>query len=709
MNPMAPTSHTLQTEESTEPEPTGHLPKRFIRLARLAWILLLIVFAWQLVTQFVGRGDILLVLRSEWLVQTGLLAVPDGLANFFIRYLLLMRLVVVAVFWGTASLIFWRQRYDRMALFVAFLLLSAPVAFAMTGDENWLEEWLGLPTLGLMVLLLFLFPDGRLVPRSTRWRLALLAGVLLPPFLAGAIIGLNRPEAQAGERAYGSFIFTVAVTMILGLVSQVYRYRKLATAVQRQQTKWVVLGMGFVLIWMVFAVLWFGGALPRLGVPEPLLALVMTQLGVFALVALPLTIGISILRYRLWDIDLIINRTLVFGGLTLLVAATYILVVGILGTLLQADNNLFLSILAIGLIAILFQPLRQHLQQGVNRLMYGERDEPFTVLTRLGKQLENIAVPEATLPGLVTTIAQVLKLPYVAIWQDGGYGRGDQERQAALVAAYGQPAGQPVAFPLAYQGQRIGQLLVAPRAPGESFAPAETHLLENIARQAGAAVYAYQLTDQLQYSRERLVTTREEERRRLRRDLHDGLGPQLASMTLKVDAARNYLDQEPASSDQLLVELKREIQEAIQDVRRLAYALRPPALDQLGLVSALSEYATQNSINGLLITVSAPERLPALSAAVEVAAYRIALEAMTNVGRHAQASQCNVQLLVSDGLCLEIWDNGLGLPVQPASGVGLTSMRERASELGGIFDLQSVANKGTRVSVRLPIMEVAND
>jgi signal transduction histidine kinase len=327
-------------------------------------------------------------------------------------------------------------------------------------------------------------------------------------------------------------------------------------------------------------------------------------------------------------------------------------------------------------------------------------------LTALGKRLEETAVPSETLPALVETIAQSLKLPYVAI--TAGEGPGE------ILAASGPPPlrQQPLALPLVFHSETIGSLLLSPRAPGEAFNPAEMSLLQNVARQAGTAVHAAQLTADLQRSRERLVAAREEERRRIRRDLHDGLGPQLATLSLKADAARNYLDHDPYTSARLLVELKNEIQSAISDIRRLAHDLRPPALDQLGLVSALREFAgSQNGRSPLDITITASDALPPLPAAVEVAAYRIALEAMTNAIRHSQARSCTVTLSMNvvndvndnDVLCLKIRDDGQGLPDGYRAGVGLSSMRERTAELGGDFHIESIAGGGTAVLVRLPV------
>jgi signal transduction histidine kinase len=258
--------------------------------------------------------------------------------------------------------------------------------------------------------------------------------------------------------------------------------------------------------------------------------------------------------------------------------------------------------------------------------------------------------------------------------------------------------------PLTYQGETIGALLVAPRARDEPFTPADRHVLADLARLAAVAVHAEGITADLRRSRERLVTAREEERRRLRNDLHDGLGPVLSGLTLKLETARNLFAHEPAV-DAFLAEMTGRTQAAVADIRRLVYALRPPALDDLGLVATLREAALQHGAagsGGPRVTVQVPERLPTLPAAVEVAAYRIAQEALTNVARHAGARTCLVRLAVDDGLCLEVVDDGRGIDGTDPAGVGLTSMRERAEELGGTFAVEAVASGGTRLRIWLP-------
>ncbi|HEX2729126.1 MAG TPA: sensor histidine kinase, partial [Rubrobacteraceae bacterium] len=284
-----------------------------------------------------------------------------------------------------------------------------------------------------------------------------------------------------------------------------------------------------------------------------------------------------------------------------------------------------------------------------------------------------------------------------------------QGDEVAVAARYGTPAGEPVTLPLAYQGELVGRLILTPRSPGEEFTSSDRRLLDDLARQAGVAVHAVRLTADLQRSRERLVTAREEERRRLRRDLHDGLGPQLAAQTLKVGSARSLYPRDPAAAEALMIELETDMEAALTDVRRLVYDLRPPALDELGLAGAIREAAAQyegpESARSLRISVDVPERVPHLPAAVEVAVYRITQEALTNVVRHADAGSCLVRISLAGALELEITDDGIGMPADHPAGVGLASMRERAIELGGTCEILPAPNGGTRVLARLPLPE----
>lgn len=589
--------------------------------------------------------------------------------------------------------------------------------YAMTipGGEltRWLTIWVWLPNVLLpFTFLLLLFPDGRLL--SARWRpvawasglgIAILTiGMALYP---GSLEALGQTEANpygiAGSAGVLNALMTVAAPLLLAgiagsIAAVVVRFRH-AVGIERAQLKWLAFAGIIVVIGNML------GSIPYVIWPDDPLALEVSIIATDLTIASIITAaGIAILRYRLWDIDIVINRTLAYGSLTTLIVGIYVLIVGVLGTLFQTGSSLPVSFLATGIVAVSFQPLRQHLQRDANRLMFGERDDPYAVLGRLSARLETVVAAPMVLPTIVETVVVALKLPYAAIALKEG-------EQFVIAAEYVRssawtrtPDGDMDILPLVYQSEMIGQLRLAPRAPGEPFSPTDRQLLETIARQAGIAAYNVRLTQDLQRSRERLVTTREEERRRLRRDLHDGLGPALAAMSFKLDASANLVEPDPERARTLIVELKAQIQTVLADIRRIAYDLRPPALDELGLVGALREHITSNQSQGLHIAFEAPETLPPLAAAVEVAAYRIALEAIHNVSRHAHAQHCWVRLSLCDNLCLEISDDGCGIPEHVHPGVGMVSMRERTEELGGTCVFKNRPEQGTCILVQLPLM-----
>ena len=588
------------------------------------------------------------------------------------------------------------------AQYAIYALLAQPNSLPAGEALAWITSWL-LPIYGgLQVFILLVFPTGRLPSRRWSW-LAWLTiayisvGVILSAFSSDAYLGslgaIQNPLGIEGfTNVYKVLLYTVAPLLFGAAALSVFMRLRRAVGAERQQLKWFAYGAAVFAVGIVLIVIplatetpaWFewGGHAFFAAAGE----------------AIPISIGIAILRYRLYDIDLIINRTLVYGALTISVASIYILVVGYLGTVFRMDN-LLVSLLATGLVAVLFAPLRERLQRAVNRLMYGEREDPYAVVSRLGERLEAALAPDAVLPTIVETAREALKLPYAAI------ALVENSANLKVAASVGKPVEKPLRLPLTYQSEPVGELQLGPRGPGETFSPADRRLLKGLARQAGVAAYAVRLTTDLQRSRERLVTAREEERRRLRRDLHDGLGAQLAGLNVQAGTLRRLIPHDPAAADELVVELRDELRAAIADIRCLVYDLRPPALDDLGLVAALRQLAERYGAEGgqLRVLVEAPEDLGHLPAAVEVAVYRIAQEALTNVVRHAQAKTCVVGLAVNEGVALDIFDDGVGIPDRHAAGVGLSSMRERAAELGGTCVIEPALEGGTRVSVGLPL------
>ncbi|HEV2122393.1 MAG TPA: histidine kinase, partial [Chloroflexota bacterium] len=472
---------------------------------------------------------------------------------------------------------------------------SLPAAPALAWPQTWL--WV-IGGASLYLLLPFYFPDGR--PPSSHWqwfpRIVMAATITMaimaafmpgdefiqvqsePPSITNPM-GTDRIQSAIPAVLAQSLdaAVPVVITGMLGvaLAALLIRFRR-SRGAERQQLKWLAYSFA---------------AFPVLIALDTLIRLPSPVVGLY-LVCIPAAVGIAILRHNLYDIDLIINRTIVYGGLTGAVAGVYIFVVGYLGALLQASLDVTgqsgwqttISLVATGIVAVLFQPTREQLQRGVNRLMYGERDEPYTVLSRLGQRLEGSLAPDATLATIVETVREALRLPYAAIMLR-------ESEQLVLGAASGTLSGSPVRLPLTHQREPVGELVLAPRASGETFGPADQRLLVDLARHIGTAAHNVRLAHQLlrvnadlQRSREQLVLSREEERRRLRRELHDGLAPTLAALNLKAGTVRSLIRVDTDAAEAVLDEWRTEIRATITNVRRLAYELRPPILDELGLV-----------------------------------------------------------------------------------------------------------------------------
>ncbi|MFL5759774.1 MAG: histidine kinase [Thermomicrobiales bacterium] len=550
----------------------------------------------------------------------------------------------------------------------------------------------------------FIFPNGRFVPRWT----IILGAYNVYSVAAFAFFPDRDPLGHKAPAAIEVIATTTLVASAVG--AMIYRYIRVSTPKQRQQTRWVMFGLmigipGF----------FIGDALMRNISSSP--AGVASLFGFLIIMpiatTLPtITLGIAILQYRLFDIDVILSRTLVWVVMTIAIIGTYIGVVVGIGTLIGSRSSLLLSLMATGLVAVGFQPLLHRVRRITNRFLFGDRDDPYAVLARLGHHIEDTLNSAELLPQIVRTTAEALRLPYAALFLERADG-------PILVASSGIATPSTLRLPLMYQGQSVGALEVATRTPGEVFGQADRRLLEDLARQIGAAARTVNLATDLQQSRERIVISREEERRRLRRDLHDGLGAQLAALIMQAGAARSLIRTDPNAAEQELADLRDELRSAVAEVRRLVLGLRPPALDELGLIGALRAWLARLDGGGIdadsttfRVRFDADEPLPLIRAAAEVAAYRIVEEAVTNVVKHAHATTVAVSIrLHADSLLITVADDGVGLssPAESA-GIGLQTMRERAVELGGTFTINpGPQGLGTQVSVTLPIAPGTED
>lgn len=574
---------------------------------------------------------------------------------------------------------------------------SSPPAAAWT---YWLASFLWYPAYALVTTLLpVIFPDGR--PPSPRWWPLVIAIVLfvvvdmawfaLTPFPTDGppeIAGLGHPLGLAGEapRLEDVFPYWGLLWLVLVLASLAALVTRLARAdpVSRRQLAWFALGS---LVWLGFVVVDSILSLSDIG---PLLDAVFLTFP-------PLGAAIGILRYRLLDVDRVIHRGLLAAVLAAAAGGLYGGTVLLAERLVGRQHDFGTSVVAVGVVAVAALPLWRALNQAVERLLYGQRSQPFEVLARLGAELDAAVTPEILFSRVAQSLAESLRLPYVAIELDGL----DEVR-------VGEPEAEVTTVGLTHNGIRVGSLMLGHRSESQPFGPDEQRLLDDLSRRFAATVHAIRLASDLRRSREQLVLAREEERRRIRQDLHDSLGPQLAGIGLQLDLAREALRDDPGRLQPLLTRAKDELSDAILDVRCVVDGLRPPALDELGLVGAIRQQVgllDTSAVGGLRISVEATEDLGPLPAAVEVAAFRIATEAATNAARHSGARACTIELRRSDVLEVEARDDGQGMQDEASNsnGVGLVSLRERAEELGGGIVVYSGPRQGTRVSASLPL------
>jgi two-component system NarL family sensor kinase len=580
-----------------------------------------------------------------------------------------------------------------------------PLAFILSGT--------GVLPVAVQGLVNVRFPSGRL---GSRWARALevaqvvgIAVALVASALSDQKVALVRQDSAvvplanpltagtAVGRGATDLLAVVPVVILLGLLAglRVVRGAWKAAGIERYQLRWRAYGV-------VLALLLF-----PLVVSDVLPGLTGFIDGLFFVT----TLAIPVLRYRLWAIDTVIRRSAAYALVTIAVAGLFA-VIAAAGTALVSGRTGF--VLGAAVAAVTFAPARSNSQRLVDRLFYGQRNEPYRALSELGRRLAAVAAPGAVLPAVVAAVAESLRLPYVAI---------ERPADGSVLAAAGDSASadlaqaSPERWPLSYQGTVVGTLVAQPRRGEQAFDPRDRAVLADIARQAGAAVHAEALTADLLESRHRLVSAREEERRRLRRDLHDGLGPLLTSAGLNLDAARAQTargqrrpGEDNSDLNVLLDQAKQATAQALADVRGIVYGLRPTSLDDLGLAGALTAHIRRlGEGGGPCITLEAGP-LTELPAAVEVASFRIATEAVNNVCRHSGARNCEVRLRIeADGqlLVVEVTDDGAGRQPWPA-GVGLLAMRERASELGGTLTAGPGPHGGlVRACFPLPSWEAA--
>ena len=574
---------------------------------------------------------------------------------------------------------------------------AAQVAVAGTAlrGAGWLVLILGVP---------LVFPDGDTAWPGRRAPRVLLV-LSIAAFALGCIVAPYPLEARLADlrSPTGLPLSAQVVADLLAVTALALAFLTLVVAVLGLRVKW---GRADALVRQ--QLLWFAAAfaLPLLCLPLAVTPWASPWLFAAVSAPIPIALGIALLQRRLYDIELVMSRSLtyllVFAGAVAIYAGT----IAAVGILLRRPGAQWLPWVGAAVVALVFTPLRLGVSSVANRVTYGHWSAPADVLAATERRLRDATDLPGLLHAMVTELADLLRLPYLELLDTHG----------DVVCGAGQGTSRPTEeLALTAYGAPVGTMRWASTPLGSN----DRRLLDAVARQLGEALHAIALVEALRQAQERLVVTREEERKRLRRDLHDGLGPSLAALGMEVDGLRNRMPAlRPEQTDAELLALRQGIQRTVLEVRRVVEGLRPPALDELGLDGAVHQLARRlatpagaAAAPGRPVTIDATVQLnglPELPAATEVAAFRITQEALTNAIRHANASHVLASITVEDDeLVVRVRDDGHGLAASRDDGVGLSAMRERAEELGGSFDIRAEPTIGTTIEARIPLHAAA--
>jgi signal transduction histidine kinase len=574
----------------------------------------------------------------------------------------------------------------------------------------------------LLSLVLLLFPDGRLP--SDRWRPVAWATVVASAVAATcvAVADVNAVPFSTNFPHLSDPVTVVRATSLTGIYNGAQGVEYLiflASAVslvvrlirsrgeQRLQLKWFV----------------YASVLAAVAVT---IATTVTQRPdmTFAIFVplIPLAAGVAILKYRLYDIDVVISKTLVYGALAAFITALYVVVVVGVGSLVGSRGrpNLALSILATAVVAVAFQPVRQRVQRFANHLVYGTRATPYEALSDLSERMAGAYATEDLLPRMARTLAEATGAARTDVWlrvgnelrSDAAWPPGSEPRPAIGISGEDPPEADGVDRIVAvrHRGQLLGALSITKRR-GETLTPTEDKLVADLAAQAGLVLRNVGLTEELmarlgelRASRQRLVTAQDDERRRLERNIHDGAQQQLVALAVKLRLAEQALDRDEGAAKGLLHQVRSETADALENLRDLARGIYPPLLADKGLAVALGAQAGRAPVP----TTVEYGRIGRYTQEAEAAVYFCALEALNNVAKYADAARASIRLSASDGeLRFEVSDDGRGFdPSDPPRGTGLQGMTDRLDAQGGSLKVRSARGAGTTISGWVPAREL---
>jgi signal transduction histidine kinase len=578
----------------------------------------------------------------------------------------------------------------------------------------WIVEWIWIPLIAGLGVVAAIFPDGRFL--SPAWRRATWATIaitLVPTVLIAVIPELTVYEGFAnpvGVESDGlATVAQVSVILLLPLVAAgtaaaVRRFRR-SRGEERLQLKWLALSTG--VLAALFAIYGILVLVTGTASPEGQTLEWLESLTILAFLSVPVSVAFGILKYRLYDIDIVINKAVGYGAIAVFITAVYLTVVIGVGSLIGYASNPLLSAIAAAVVALAFQPARRRAQHLANRLVYGNRATPYEVLSELSSRFAGTYSLDDALPRLARVTSEAVGADTATVWlrTDGALRSATSWPSPGAVPSLPMsgddlPAFPPseTGFPVRHQGDLLGAISVSMPA-SEPLGPTQRKLLTDVAAQAGLVLRNVALLEDLRASRKRIVSAQDERARALERNIHDGAQQQLVALTIRLRLAQGLVTKDPRGAEDLLGELQIETQAALDDLRDLARGIYPPLLADKGLRDALAAQARKAPIP-VRVDADGIERYPQ---DVEAAVYFCALEAMANAAKHAEASSVTVRLWQDDVLGFAISDDGRGFdPGAGGPGTGLLGMADRLAAVGGDLRVRSAPGEGTTITGRIP-------
>jgi signal transduction histidine kinase len=609
---------------------------------------------------------------------------------------------------------------ETTSFLIAFHLASSSPEDGLTMFAAWLANWEWSASFVLLFYLLLLFPDGH-VPsprwRPVAWAMAFFAVVFVAAGMFQDVpnevgnISVRNPIGFIPEGGPIGAVFGVLLSVgtVLGGLSlfastlaPAIRLRS-ATGDEREQLRWLAWVLIVTIVSAITAIV-LGSALHSSAVASVFGIATVVGLAV----GIPVAVGIAILKYRLYDIDTVIRRSVVIGVLAAFITAVYLGIVVGVGSLVGSTRNPTLSIIATAVIAVAFQPIRARARRLADRLVFGKRAVPYEVLSEFSEQMAGTYSTEDILPRMVQILAEGTSAD-AEVWLRTGdeLRRAASSRQTPVGGALRVVGDQLPEFgdgvraaPVVHQGELLGALAVR-RPPTEPLTATEDQLLADLASQASLVIRNVRLVEDLRASRQRIVTAQDERAKALERNLHDGAQQQLVALAVKLRLAAGLVGPDDGRTREMLEQLQEDATDAIENLRDLAHGIYPPLLADKGLAAALGSQAKKSPVSVQLDAYGVGRYPPEIEAAI----YFCALEAIQNVAKYANASAVKICLQgEGDALVFSVEDDGTGFdPQVTPAGAGLTNMADRLAAVGGSLEVRSRPSEGTAVLGRVPV------